>query len=378
MAEPPEDREAWLAYARAKHEHEAEEKKNRSKGNGVDHDQAADEKLRQLRIDIGQLNAETQPENAAAIVDRIAACATDEIMRGALLKTVKAQTGTSVGSMRAHIERVAIAARKKQTTSGEDWRDSLSRDRDGQPYATASNVLIALTLAPQWGGVLALDEFHQRPMLVKKPPWSSVDQQWQPIAFADADEARALVWIQQNGIPFCRIEAVRQALAVAVDNNRFHPVLDYLESQRWDKKPRLHKLLTFYFGVDRIENYTELVGICWMISAVARIYQPGCQAKYCLVLEGDQDLGKSTALEVLGGEWYTDDIAELGTKDSAMQAANAWIVELAELNSTRRAHVDAVKAFISRKVDRFRKPFGRHVTSQQRRAQRSRLQCSNP
>jgi hypothetical protein len=328
------------------------------------HPAADEELLRQLRIDIGQLNDESPPEAVTAIVDRIAACATDEIMREALLKTVKAQTDTSVRSMLAHIDRAAKAARKKPARSGQDWRDSLSRNRDGEPYATASNVLIALRGAPQWQGVLALNEFNQRPMLVGKPPWT---QEWdKPRPFSDADEARTLVWMQENGIPLCRMEAVHQALAVAIDDNRYHPVRDYLEALVWDGKPRLDWWLTYFLGVKPIEHYTSPVGRCWMISAVARIYQPGCQAKYCLVLEGDQDLGKSTALEVLGGEWYTDDIAELGTKDSAMQAGNAWIVELAELDSVRKAHIAAVKAFISRKVDRFRKPFGRYIISQER------------
>jgi predicted P-loop ATPase len=365
MAEPPEDREAWLAYARAKHEHEAEEKNNRSQGNGVDPNPAsAEELLRQLRIDIGQLNAESPPEVIATIVDRIAACAADEIMREALLKTVKAQTDTSVASMRAHIDQAAKAARKKPRDGAGDWRDSLSRDRDGDPFNTASNVLIALRGAPEWRGVLALNEFNQRPMLIQKPPWA---KEWsKPRPFADADEARTLIWMQENGMPLCRMEAVHQALAVAIDDNRFHPVRDYLDARVWDGTPRLESWLTYYLGVAPVEHYTAPVGRCWMNSAVARIYRPGCQAKYCLVLEGDQDLGKSTALETLGGEWYTDDIAELGTKDSALQAGNAWIVELAELDSVRKAHVAAVKAFISRKVDRFRKPFGRNVIDQER------------
>ena len=77
-------------------------------------------------------------------------------------------------------------------------------------------------------------------------------------------------------------------------------------------------------------------------------YQPGCAAKYALVIAGDQDVGKSAALSILGGDWFTDDIAQLGTKDSQLQAGNAWIVELAELDSMRGAHVSAITAPSSR------------------------------
>jgi len=170
MTEPPEDREAWLAYARAKHQHEAEEKHNRGKGNGDARDVDADEKMHQLRVDIGQLNAESPPESIAAIVERIAELRVDGIVREALLKTIKAQTKTSVTSMRTHIERTKSA--RRSTPNGQSWRDHLARNSDGDPFSSASNVLIALRRAPEWEGVLALNEFNQRPMLIGKLPWA--------------------------------------------------------------------------------------------------------------------------------------------------------------------------------------------------------------
>ena len=93
-----------------------------------------------------------------------------------------------------------------------------------------------------------------------------------------------------------------------------------------------------------------------------------CIAKYCLILLGPQDLGKSTALAALGGEFFTDDISELGTKDAAMQNAGVWIIELAELASTRKAHLDSVKSFISRSTDRFRPPYGTHPIARPRQS----------
>jgi predicted P-loop ATPase len=127
-------------------------------------------------------------------------------------------------------------------------------------------------------------------------------------------------------------------------------------------------MLITYFGVEEVPNYTTLVGPKWMISAVARIFEPGCIAKYCLLLLGPQDLGKSAGLSVLGGEFYTDDISDLGTKDSAMQSAGVWIVELAELASIRKGAVETTKAFISRRVDRFRPPYGTHVIERPRQS----------
>jgi predicted P-loop ATPase len=98
-----------------------------------------------------------------------------------------------------------------------------------------------------------------------------------------------------------------------------------------------------------------------MISAVARIFEPGCKADCCLILEGDQGIKKSTALRVLAQPWFTDEIADLGSKDAAMQTRGVWVIEIAELESLSRSDVGKIKAFMSRAMDRFRPPYGKRL-----------------
>ena len=99
----------------------------------------------------------------------------------------------------------------------------------------------------------------------------------------------------------------------------------------------------------------------WMISAVARIYEPGCKADCLLILEGEQGKLKSSALNVLGGDWFTDELAEVRSKDAAMQLSGVWMIEIAELNSIKHREMSRVKAYLSRTHDRFRPPYGRTV-----------------
>ena len=98
-----------------------------------------------------------------------------------------------------------------------------------------------------------------------------------------------------------------------------------------------------------------------MISAVARIYRPGCKFDHALILEGPQGPGKSTIAEILAldREWFADEIADLGSKDAAQDLAGKWIVEIAELSALRRSEVERVKAFFSRSVDHYRPSYGR-------------------
>jgi putative DNA primase/helicase len=96
--------------------------------------------------------------------------------------------------------------------------------------------------------------------------------------------------------------------------------------------------------------------------AVARVLDPGCQADHMLILEGPQGILKSSALRALAGaHWFTDRISILGGKDSSMEVAGVWFIEMSELDALTRATNSAIKSFITRRNDRFRPRYGKHV-----------------
>src|SRR5438874_8875079 len=73
------------------------------------------------------------------------------------------------------------------------------------------------------------------------------------------------------------------------------------------------------------------------------------------ILEGEQGASKSTALKIMGGDWYSD--AELGNlkdKDAAMVLRGTWLYEMPELSSMSRTERNTMKAFMTREVDRYR------------------------
>jgi predicted P-loop ATPase len=108
------------------------------------------------------------------------------------------------------------------------------------------------------------------------------------------------------------------------------------------------------------------IGSRWLISAVARIFQPGAKADCCLILEGPQGIRKSTALRTIAGEYFTDELADLGSKDAAMQTRGVWIIELSELDNLSHAEVARIKAFMSRATDQFRPPYGMRLVESPR------------
>ncbi len=85
----------------------------------------------------------------------------------------------------------------------------------------------------------------------------------------------------------------------------------------------------------------------------------------CLILEGPQDLKKSMALETLGSHGSPTTSRRLAQRIQSFRSATPG--SSSSPNSTlNAADIDAVKAFISRKVDKFRRPYGENLVEQER------------
>jgi predicted P-loop ATPase len=240
------------------------------------------------------------------------------------------------------------------------WESRLLTNKKGEPKACLANAITALTYAPEWAGVLAYNEFALTTVTFKPTPWNPTQKsaEWK-----GADDIRLNDWLQHQGI-MVQLQVTGQAVQAVAERQKFHPVRQFLNSLQWDGEKRLDDWLIRYLGVEATP-YSRAVGAKWCISAVARIYKPGEKVDHCLILQGKQGKLKSTALRVLAvqPEWFTDELAEMGSKDSAMQVAGVWIIELSELDSFGRAEMGRIKAFMSRQVDRFRPPYGARLTT---------------
>ncbi len=238
------------------------------------------------------------------------------------------------------------------------WKAALLKGARGFPTAVVANALIALRQAPEWKGVLHFNESSMATIVKLSPPWH--DTPPVPFTWTDEHDVLTAAWLQHQGISVNKEIAGQAANAIAREHS-FHPIRDYLNSLSWDGVGRIDDWFIRYLGVDPSE-YARAVGAKFLIGGVARVFQPGVKNDTCPILEGPQGAQKSTALRILAGdEFFTDDIAELGSKDSAMQTRGVWIIELAELDSMTRGDQSRAKAFASRQADRIRPPYGKRV-----------------
>jgi putative DNA primase/helicase len=144
---------------------------------------------------------------------------------------------------------------------------------------------------------------------------------------------------------------VHKAVELYGSKDERNCLTNWLDSLQWDKTPRLDHWLSRYCGAE--DNvYVREVARCWLLGAVARAYKPGCKFDFCLVMEGEQGIGKSTALEILSNGW----IVQLKTFDDKKAIENIqgkWIVEIEELDAFRKSETETIKSFISASKDRY-------------------------
>jgi len=144
------------------------------------------------------------------------------------------------------------------------------------------------------------------------------------------------------------------ALSLAANENLFHPVRQFLDNLEWDGQPRIESLFVRYFGAPDTA-YTRGVARNMLVGGVARIYEPGHKFDYAVILEGMQGKRKTTFIETLAMNWFGELASEFDNTNKMIESMqNAWIIEIPELSGFSKHDVQAIKAFISRRVDRAR------------------------
>lgn len=153
---------------------------------------------------------------------------------------------------------------------------------------------------------------------------------------------------------------IEEAMVNVSHDNKFHPVREYLDSIKgtWDKTPRIDTWLQTYAGAAD-SQYVRAAGRKTLCAAVARILKPGCKFDHVLTLEGPQNAGKSMLCAALGGDWAADFTVDPQAPDTVAAMQGKWIIELAELSVLKKAERNALKAFITRRMDLVRVAYGR-------------------
>lgn len=181
----------------------------------------------------------------------------------------------------------------------------------------------------------------------------------------NATLARVVEIAERNGL------AEKQTLShMQIIAESYHPVWDWICSKPWDR-------------VDRLTAFGQTIQIAdtadfdlhstllhkWLVSCVRAVAPwakdgPPFRPQGVLTLQGAQGIGKSRWIEALAPQhsgWVlTGASLDPHDKDSVEQLTSVWIVELGELDGTiSRTHTAAIKMFVDRPSDTYRRAYAR-------------------
>lgn len=208
--------------------------------------------------------------------------------------------------------------------------------------------------------IFAFNELAGRVEFVRPAPWHS-------------EKMPAFAGVSDNDLKLCKgylatrhgFEAslldIEAAIANVAHHDRFHPVREFLYGLKWDGVKRLDTWMADYLGAidGGYPEYLAAVSRKVICAAVMRALRPGIKFDHVVVLEGAQDIGKSSTVSILGGEHASDSPVDPHSRDTVDAMQGRWFIEMAEMEQLRKVDEDALKAFITRKTDRVRLAYGR-------------------
>ena len=251
-----------------------------------------------------------------------------------------------------HVQTVAAA--------GKPWLAHCQFTQQGEVRGNLVNAFLPMRDDPRVSHLVRYDEMERLTILMQPIPGVQIDgnTNFEPRPIRDADFTAIQEWLQREGLETVGGTTTRQAVEARAREMSFHPVIEWLDTLEWDGQLRLSTWLTKYLGV-ALTPYTQAIGTYFLTSMIARVRRPGCKCDYALVLEGPQGARKSTACAILGGNYFSDSLPDIrGGKDVSQHLNGKWLIEVAEMSALDKAEAAALKAFITRRVERYRPSYG--------------------
>lgn len=233
------------------------------------------------------------------------------------------------------------------------WMTELTVNKNGQYLSNAHNVSLILANDAAFKDNFKHNILTGYDYKFRNLPWVKISE---PTPFTDVDDAGIRNYLSMKYQILGR-DIIRDCLNMETKKNEYHPVCDYLNSLKWDGKPRLDNVLIDYFGAEDIGLNKE-ISRKFLTAAVYRAFEPGYKFDYVLILAGEEGTYKSTFFKTMGDPWYSDTMLDVTGKTAFEQIQGVWIMELAELAAFKKAETEHIKHFVSKTVDEFRPAYG--------------------
>jgi len=241
-------------------------------------------------------------------------------------------------------------------------RNSLEQNQKGKVFNTAANYKRVLQADPLLKGAIRKNLLTERIDIVRSLGWYRDSP-----TLTDVDIKYLLLYFEENyGLTVEK--KIEDAVKVIANENRYHPVCDFLNGLEWDGTERIRYCLHHFLGSDT-DDYTYEALKLFLLGAISRAFKPGCKFEVMLCLVGGQGAGKSTFFRMLAinDDWFSDDLKKLDDENVYRKMQGHWIIEMSEMIATANAKsIEEIKSFLSRQKETYKIPYETHPADRKR------------
>ena len=241
-----------------------------------------------------------------------------------------------------------------QTT--EEIKEMLEGTQKGGVKNSIKNCLTVFQRDPLLRGAISYNILSERVDIVKPLGWERAS-----VTLTDMDMKYLLLYLEEH-YGLTSEKKVENAIQIVANENRYHPVRDYLNGLQWDGTERIRFCLHHFLGADT-DDYTFEALKLFMMGAIRRVFQPGSKFEVMLCLVGGQGAGKSTFFRLLAvkDDWFSDDLKKLDDENVYRKLQGHWIMEMSEMIATANARsIEEIKSFLSRQKETYKVPYETH------------------
>ena len=231
------------------------------------------------------------------------------------------------------------------------WRTKLTLDKHGRVQNTITNLELILHHDDAFSGI-AYNEMLDDVVSKCAFPWSRGVRSSD--AVSQFDRSACITHLERAYGLRVTMDRLTNLINTLALSRPFHPVRDYLSTLVWDGIPRMEYCLP---GVPD-SPHARMAARVTLLGAVARVLDPGCQHDTALILYGPEGIGKTRWLRAMS-LGYIAQLGDIGEKDTLITAHRTWFAVADEAESMRRAEFSALKSFMTRTTDNFRRPYER-------------------
>ena len=233
--------------------------------------------------------------------------------------------------------------------SAPEIKAGLETTEKGGVRQSIRNCLTVFQRDPMLSGAIAYNILTDRKDIIKP-----IGFHRESTALNDTDMKYLLLYLEET-YGLTNEKKIDNAIGIVANENKYHPIRDYLNTLVWDGTERIRFCLRHFLGADADDCTYEALKL-FLLGAISRDFQTGCKSEIMLCLVGGQGCGSPVAT-----------FAATLQKHRPKRSRDHWIIEMSEMMATANAKsIEEIRSFLSRQKEVYKIPYETHPADRPR------------